>query len=133
MRVTLKLLEQWGACPRFLEWMKKHYPEGHTDTIAGLVSRIPEEWPYDGLWFLHEVAKRVDGAAGDDALVLLTERADPSRLAKAVTEITRRDTTAALDKLIASDDLMAVHDVAQRATGEAAARALSAIEAKGVV
>lgn len=104
MKITIDLLKEWGACERALVWFEKTYPAGVTDTLPGLLARIPADWEYDGLWLLHELAARMDGPAGDQALTLLVERADPSRLAKAVLEITRRDTGAAMVRLIDSGD-----------------------------
>lgn len=129
--VTLDLLKSWGACPRALAWFSEAYPKGVTDTISGLLSRMPEEWPHDRTWFLHETAKRVDGPQGDEALALLVAQADPSRLAKAVTDITRRDTREALDRLKASGDaagLVTVIKAGPEAAAIEAAAALGEVE-----
>ena len=131
--VTLELLEEWGACERAVKWFVETYPKGITDTMAGLVARIPEDWPYDALWLLHQVAKRSGGPEGEDAYRLLVEKADPSRLANAVLELDTRDTSAALDRLVASGDAAQLERVARDGKGEAKTRAEAALTAKGVV
>jgi len=129
VKITLELLKDWNACERALKWFEKDYPDGVDDTIEGLVKRIPADWEYDALWLLHEVAARVAGVEGDEALALLVERADPSRLAKAVLEIARRDTSAAMERLLQVGDAPSLVRVIERGTDTQAVQAIDALRA----
>lgn len=84
MKITIDLLKEWGACERALAWFEKDYPDGVDAPVKELCDKvIPAEWrEYDSLWLLHEVAARVDGVEGDEALALLVERADMDSVAK---------------------------------------------------
>ena len=120
MIVTIGRLEEWGACEDARLRFARDYPNG-LDMPVKQIAEIPmlREAPYWCLWFLHEVAARADGKDGDDAFALLVERADPSRLAKAVNEIKGRDIQPALAKLCKGTDAYALFLVAERAKGEA--------------
>lgn len=101
MKITLDLLEKWGACEVALAWFARAYPDGVEDTVERLSGELidAEFRNVYGLWLLHEVAARVEGEEGDEALALLIERADGAQLARAVTQITMRDTSKAMAKL----------------------------------
>lgn len=102
MKVTLDLLKEWGACEDALEWFAKDYPDGVDEPLPILCDKmIPKEHHFEYVtWFLHEVAAREKGPEGDEALEMLVERADGSRLARAVTRITIRDTSKAMARLV---------------------------------
>jgi len=102
MKVTLDMLTEWGACQDALDWWKQDHPDGEDEPLDVLVNKIipekhREEW---GRWFLFEAAVRVEGSEGDEALDMLIADADPSLLARIVTQITIRDTSAALARLV---------------------------------
>ncbi len=102
MKVTLDLLKAWGACTEALDWWKRDHPDGEDESLTVLCEKvIPEKYRQDwSQWFLYEVAARVEGEEGDEALEMLVERADSSRLARAVTRITIRDTSKAMARLV---------------------------------
>jgi len=129
VKITLELLKEWGACERALKWFDETYPDGVDAPMKELCDKvIPAEWrEYDSLWLLHEVAARVDGVEGDEALALLVERADGSRLAKAVCEITKRDTGAALQRLLQVGDAASLVRVLERGTDAQAVQAADAL------
>ncbi len=101
MKVTLKQLDKWGACQEALDWWKRDHPDGEDASLDVLVNKvIPEKCRKDwGEWFLFEVAARVDGPEGDEALDMLIADADASILTRIVTHITSRDTSKAMAKL----------------------------------
>lgn len=103
MKVTLDLLKEWGACQEALDWWKKDHPDGEDESLTVLCEKvIPEKYRQDwSQWFLYEVAARVEGPEGDEALKKLVEIAEGAQLAKIVMRITIRDTSAALAKLVA--------------------------------
>lgn len=132
-RITQQILDDWGACDWWAENFSGLYPDGMTGTAAQIAkaaearSKLSEK-QYDRLWILHELAKRVSGGVGDEALALLEDEADASRLAKAVIEITARDTKGALDRLIALGEAQYLTQVVEKATladAETAATALA--------
>lgn len=131
MKVTLRLLEQWGACARYRKIFAEQYPDG-VDGSAAEIAAIPKA-EYDQWWILVEMACRLSDRDGAEALRLATERVDPSRLAALAVRVKDKDTTAAVDKLLASDGLLSIKRVADKGTGDAKARAASALTAKGVV
>ena len=102
MKVTLDLLKEWGACEVALEWFAKDYPDGVDEPLPILCDKmIPKEHHFEySTWLLHEVAARVAGPEGDEALEMLVERADGAQLARAVTQITMRDTSKAMARLV---------------------------------
>lgn len=102
MKVTLDLLKEWGACQEALDWWKKDHPDGEDESLTVLCEKvIPEKYREDwGQWFLFEVAAQVEGKEGDEALDILIADADASLLARIVTQITIRDTSAALARLV---------------------------------
>jgi hypothetical protein len=102
MKITLDLLKQWGACEVALAWFARAYPDDVEDKVSRLSGELidAEFRNVYGLWLLHEVAARVEGEEGDEALALLIERADGAQLARIVTQITIRDTSAALARLV---------------------------------
>lgn len=102
MKITLDLLKQWDACEDALEWFATDYPDGVDEPLPILCDKIiPTEHRFEySTWLLHEVAARVAGPEGDEALEMLIADADPSLLARIVTQITIRDTSAALARLV---------------------------------
>ena len=102
MKITLDLLEKWGACEDALEWFATDYPDGVDEPLPVLCDKvIPTEHHFEySTWLLHEVAARVEGEEGDEALALLIEWADGAQLARAVTRITIRDTSKAMARLV---------------------------------
>jgi len=131
MKITLELLKEWNACERALTWFARDYPDGVDAPVQELCDKvIPADWrKYDSLWLLHEVAARVDGKDGDEAMALLVERADGSRLAKAVLEIEKRDTSAALTRLLQVGDAANLAQVIERGTDAQAVQAAEALKA----
>ncbi len=127
MKITLKVLEQWNACERYRKVFAREYPNGVEGTAAEIAS-IPD-FEHDQLWILLEMAVRVDGVDGDEALHLLVDRADASRLARAVERVSRRDATPALERLIATGDLEQLTRVVQKAPEDRARQAAAAIDA----
>ena len=96
--ITLDTLRSWGACARWIELFPKRCGESVTGTAAEIAAIPTGE--YDQLWILQALAVHVDGDVGRDALALLVPRADASRLARAVVEVNKHDTTAALARLV---------------------------------
>ncbi len=132
MKITLDLLKQWDACEDALEWFARAYPDDVEDKVSRLSGELIDAEFRDvyGLWLLHEVAARVEGEEGDEALEMLIERADSSRLARAVTRITIRDTSKAMARLVkegAPEDLALV---LERGAAKYAAQAAEALTAK---
>jgi len=132
MKVTLDLLKEWGACEDALEWFAKDYPDGVDEPLPILCDKmIPKEHHFEySTWLLHEVAARVEGEEGDEALALLIERADGAQLARAVTRITIRDTSKAMARLVkegAPEDLALV---LERGAEKDAAQAAETLIAK---
>lgn len=132
MKVTLDMLTEWGACEDALEWFAKDYPDGVDEPLPVLCDKvIPKEHRFEySTWLLHEVAARVEGEEGDEALEMLVERADSSRLARAVTRITIRDTSKAMARLVkegAPEDLALV---LERGAEKYAAQAAEALVVK---
>lgn len=102
MKVTLDLLKEWGACQEALDWWKKDHPDGEDESLTVLCEKvIPEKYRQDwSQWFLYEVAARVEGKEGDEALDILIADADGAQLARIVTQITIRDTSKAMARLV---------------------------------
>lgn len=132
MKVTLKQLDKWGACQEALDWWKRDHPDGEDASLDVLVNKvIPEKCRKDwGEWFLFEVAARVDGPEGDEALEMLVERADDSRLARAVMRITLRDTSKALARLVKEGSPEHLVAVVERGAEKDAIEAAEALTAK---
>ena len=127
MKVTLKLLEEWGACERYRKVFAEQFPDGGEGT-AKEIAAIPEH-EYDQWWILVEMAVRLSDKDGADALRLATERVDPSRLASLAIRVQDKDTSAAMAKLCASKDLLALKQVVDRAAkSELAAQAQAVID-----
>lgn len=132
MKITLDLLEKWGACEVALAWFARAYPDGVEDTVERLSGELidAEFRNVYGLWLLHEVAARVEGEEGDEALALLIERADGAQLARAVTQITMRDTSKALARLVEIGEADHLVAVVERGAEKDAAQAAEALTAK---
>lgn len=131
LRVTPGLLREWGACDRAVVLYGERYPDGVEGTAAEIAAIAEAE--YDAAWILEELAARCADQVGEDALRLLIEKADPSRLANVVLRVKDKDTQSALDKLLVSNDLMQIKRVADGGDGDAQALAVSALESKGVI
>jgi hypothetical protein len=132
MKVTLDLLKEWGACEDALEWFAKDYPDGVDEPLPVLCDKvIPKEHHFEySTWLLHEVAAREKGLEGDEALAMLVERADDSRLARAVMRITLRDTSEALARLVKEGSPEHLVAVLERGAEKDAAQAAEALTAK---
>lgn len=132
MRVTSKLLMEWGACEVALEWFATDYPDGVDEPLPILCDKIiPTEHRFEySTWLLHEVAARVAGPEGDEALEMLVERADDSRLARAVMRITLRDTSKALARLVKEGSPEHLVAVVERGAEKDAIEAAEALTAK---
>jgi len=132
MKITLDLLKQWDACEDALEWFAKDYPDGVDEPLPILCDKIiPTEHRFEySTWLLHEVAARVEGEEGDEALEMLVERADDSRLARAVMRITLRDTSKALARLVKEGSPEHLVAVLERGVEKDAAQAAEALTAK---
>ena len=132
MKITLDLLKQWDACEDALEWFAKDYPDGVDATLPILCDKvIPKEHRFEySTWLLHEVAAREKGLEGDEALEMLVERADDSRLARAVMRITLRDTSKALARLVKEGSPEHLVAVVERGAEKDAAQAAEALTAK---
>ena len=132
MKITLDLLEKWGACEVALAWFARAYPDDVEDKVSRLSGELidAEFRNVYGLWLLHEVAARVEGEEGDEALEMLVERADDSRLARAVMRITLRDTSEALARLVKEGSPEHLVAVVERGAEKDAAQAAEALTAK---
>ena len=132
MKITLDLLEKWGACEVALAWFARAYPDDVEDKVSRLSGELidAEFRNVYGLWLLHEVAARVEGEEGDEALALLIERADGAQLARAVTQITMRDTGKALARLVEIGEADHLVAVVERGAEKDAAQAAEALTAK---
>lgn len=132
MKVTLGMLKEWSACEDALEWFAKAYPDGVDEPLPVLCDKvIPKEHHFEySTWLLHEVAAREKGLEGDEALEMLVERADDSRLARAVMRITLRDTSKALARLVKEGSPEHLVAVLERGTEQDAAQAAEALTAK---
>lgn len=132
MKVTLGMLKEWSACEDALEWFAKAYPDGVDEPLPVLCDRMtPADRRFEySTWFLHEVAAREKGLEGDEALEMLVERADDSRLARAVMRITLRDTSKALARLVKEGSPEHLVAVLERGTEQDAAQAAEALTAK---
>lgn len=97
MKVTLKLLKDWGACKRYLEYFKIVYPDGFEGTIDEIVAEPNIE--EDRLWFLYQAAYHLKDKDGDQAFELYLDRADPFRIAKAIIAMPERSNSRALEIL----------------------------------
>ena len=101
MLITADLLKSWGATCS-LDWM----PKGGIEFTRENALKAPPG-KYARLWFLREMAARVDGKDGDLALALLQEEVgsdDVSWLATAIVRAKGRDTKAAVDKVLDTGD-----------------------------
>jgi len=132
MKITLDLLEKWGACEVALAWFARAYPDDVEDKVSRLSGELidAEFRNVYGLWLLHEVAARVEGEEGDEALALLIERADGAQLARAVTRITIRDTSKALARLVKEGSPEHLVAVLERGVEKDAIEAAEALTAK---
>jgi hypothetical protein len=129
MKVTLKLLREWGATCN-LDWFEKRYPLGFEGTAKEIAEEIADR-EYDQWWILVEMAVRLSDKDGADALRLATERVDPSRLAALAIRVKDKDTGEAMTKLCASKDLLALKQVVDRAAkSELAAQAQAVLDAE---
>ena len=113
MKVTLKLLEEWGACERYRKVFAEQFPDGVEGT-AKEIAAIPEH-EYDQWWILVEMAVRLNDRDGEEALRLATDRVDPSRLASLAIRVQDKDTSAAMTKLCESKDLLQLKRVVDKA------------------
>jgi len=124
MLITSKLLKEWGACERYREVFAKEYPNGVTGTAAEIAA-IPE-YECDQWWV--EMAVRLSGKDGEDALRLATERVDLSRLASLVLRVKDKDTSAAYARLKASKDIRGLYRVARKGESKTATDARAELE-----
>ena len=129
MKVTLKLLREWGATCN-LDWFEKRYPLGFEGTAKEIAEEIADR-EYDQWWILVEMAVRLNDRDGEEALRLATDRVDPSRLASLAIRVQDKDTAQAMTKLCESKDLLQLKRVVDKAAkSELAAQAQAVLDAE---